>query len=731
MHERLTFKGIQALNDALDPAKILDILLRRWRVICAVVAAVVIPTIIVLYMITPLFSSTVQLLLDPRKKNVLGADAIVSELVLDTSTVDSQVTILKSRTLLRRVVESEKLTDDEEFGGSGSSGFFDWLRSMLPSRGQAPSSADPSAIDPKILNSISRLQRALEVERLGRTFVLGIAVTSRSRDKAAQLANAIAGAYILDQLEARYESARRASDWLSGRLDRLRNELRESENEVSQYRAQHNLVAAVSGNVTEQQLSELNTKLVAARAETAERKAKFDQTQRIFSEGGNLQSVPDVLRSSVISNLRSQQAEVTRREADLVSRYGERHPAVVNVRAEKSDVDRQIRAEVGRIVANLKNDYDVANSRQTSLEQSLGILTGQPGSNNVVAVRLRELERIASANRTLYETFLSRFKLSEEQTSLEVREGRIISAAVPPRFPSYPSTTVFITIAGVLGLGGGIGLAFVLELMRQGFSTPNEIEKALDVPVFSSIPFLSAKELTVGGKVLSPPGYMMTKPFSRYSEAIRSARAGIQMSDIDQTLKLIQVTSTLPAEGKTTTALSIAFSAIAAYPRILIVDCDLRRPAASKFFGLEKKQGLVDVLIGSSSLERAIFRDSAMKVHVLPAGTTAQNPPDLLASGRMENVLNQLREQYDYVLIDSPPVGLVVDAVVLSKIIDKVLFVVAWDSTPRDAVAHAVRQFQPERKIAGIVVNLLDASKTTRYGGYHYYSKSYDRYYTR
>src|ERR1700688_577205 len=394
------------------------------------------------FLIMPQYTAFSQILLDPRKQNLLGPEAITSELILDSSSIDGQIALIKSRSLLPRVVDDEKLALELGFGAEPSPSLLSQLRSRMPWEDSSDSdlSTQNALTDEQqksargTLRAVRVLQRQISVTRVGRSNVLEIRYTSSDRQKAAQIANALANAYITDQLESRYQAARRVSEWLADRIARLGNELRASEAEVARFRSENKLVGAVTGTLGEQQLSELNAKLVTARAESAEKKAKYDQAQRIIAEGGNLQSVPDVIRSVVISALRSKQAEISQREADLVAKYGERHPAVVNVRAERQDNDRQIRAEVSRIITNLQNDYDVAKTREVSLEQSLGV-GGQGGANNDVAMRLRELERTLNTNKTLYESFLSRAKISDEQANLEVRQVRSIATAIAPSAP--------------------------------------------------------------------------------------------------------------------------------------------------------------------------------------------------------------------------------------------------------------------------------------------------------
>lgn len=715
----------------LDPREILDFFVRHWKFIASVTALIAAATLFILFTITPRYTGTAQILLGNQRENVLGQDSIVSDLTFDSSFVDSQVAVLRSRSLLHRVVTDMNLAKDREFGRRAEEkGLFATLRGRLFGGAGANAAEEEQASDaisPAVLASIAILRDSLDIEREGRSYVIGVSVTSEDPQKAAALANAVADAFIVDQLEAGYEAAQRAASWLGDRIEKLRAELLASENAVEEFRVEHNLVATSTGTLNEQQLSELNAQLVAARADLAEKRAKYEQAAQIQAQGGDMQAAPDVLLSPVVAALREQFAEVSSREADLIARYGGRHPLVVNVGAERGDVERQIAAEVDRIVANLRNDLAVAESRETSLRQSLGVLTGETGVDNKVAVRLRELERIAAANKALYESFLSRAKVAEEQTTLANRDARVISTATAPGGPSFPRKKLVMALALVMGVGLGTGGAFLLDVLNSGFMTPRQIEEMLELPVLASVPLMRSDELTVNGEELPPPRYLVQKPLSRYSEAVRALRSAVQMSDVDRPPQLIQVTSAMPGEGKTTLAMSMAFSLRTAGHTVLLLDADLRHPSVSNVFGLVDQPGLVDLLVaGAPDASRVRpFREPESGVEILPAGSKTHNPPDLLASDRMKGLIASLRERYEYILVDSPPVAPVIDATVLSRQADKVVFAVKWGSTPREAVANAVRQISGTRKIAGIALNQVDERQTPKYGRYAYHGSSY------
>lgn len=734
MHGQIPIARPVEETDAIDIHRLLDFGWRRWRLIAAVTFAVIALVFVIVQTLTPRFTATAEILLDLRAQKTSVLETLMPDAVTDSAAVDSQLSILQSATLLRRVVEQQQLVKDPEFGSpAGPANGTPWYTAVLNLFRGEPETTVDVAVEPEaegmpddVRSAIGALRGALSVSRVDRTYVLQIQVTSVNREKAARLANAVADAFIVDQLEARFDAARRASTWLSDRLQVLRDNLRKSEEAVEAFRTQHNLVATATGTINEQQLSEINATLVAARAEAAEKQAKYEQAQRIMAEGGNVQAVPDVVRSAVIGGLRAQQGEVTRREADLVTRYGERHPLVVNVRAERRETERQINAEVSRIIANLKNDYDVAQSRVDSLTQSVALASGQAGSDNALAVRLRELDRDAAANRALYESFLGQSKLVAEQSTFETREARIITPATTPNVPSYPKKSLFLSVAAAFGLMLGTGLAVLLEALNSGFSSPRQIEEQTGLPVLASVEDVEGGDLgNETGGTSGLVSYLLAKPLSRFSESIRSLRAGIQMSDVDRPPKVIQVTSSTPGEGKTSLAVSIAVSAAASGKKVVLLDCDLRRPAATRLFALQERPGLVDLLTQSSPQEGSMHRDKATGLFVLGVGSHSQNPPDLLGSARMQQLIDHLRQGFDLVVIDTPPIGPVIDAPLLAHLVDKVVFVIRWGTTSRELVQHAISQIAGDRKICGVALNRINLRNAPKYGRYGYYSSNY------
>ena len=429
----------------------------------------------------------------------------------------------------------------------------------------------------------------------------------------------------------------------------------------------------------------------------------------------------------------SKRSAISQKEADLVARYNDRHPLVVNVRAEHNDIKRAIAAEARRLAANVNNDYELAKAREASLERTVQEVTGQSGADDRTAITLRELERTATVNKSLFENFLQKAKISEQQSTFEARDARVITPALRPGAPSYPKYSQTMEIALIIGLFLGIGGSVAKDKLNGGFATPRQIEDMLELPLLTSINTMNKEDLTVKGKALEIPHYVAAMPLSRFSEAIRALRSGIRMTDVDHPPKVILVTSTMPNEGKTTVALSLAVSAATAGLKVLMIDADLRHTSASRFFGLVKHPGLVDLLLGSVNMKDAITFNEDAKLWVLPAGSKTRNPADLIGSDRMKSLMDTCKQSFDFVVIDAPPIGPVIDSLILSQLADKVVYVVRWASTARELVQQSLQRL-PREKLAGTVFNRVNEKAAQKYGKYayqyYYGARDYKKYYS-
>ena len=665
---------------SLDVREIFDFFLRRWKFGGTIAAFIFATFLVAAFTLPPSYTGVTQVLLDSPIDYMTPQDYSNTDFSDNPTFIESQIAVMRSASLLQQVVDSEKLKEDPKIG--------------------------PAAL--------TWLQGALGVSRVGLGNVIELDVTMYDRAKAASLANAVAQAYVTDRTKTRYEGVQKASAWLSDRAAYLRSELSRSEQAVEKFRADHNLLTTRAGSLTDQQLSELNIALINARAELSAKRAQYQQVDKLVSSGGDLQSMPDVLQSVVVSALRSQLSVVSRREADLRLKYGERHPEVLSAQAERRDIEGQISAEVQRLIGNLKNEVDGAEAREAALVRALGSVSDKSEVEGQVGIQLRDLERIATANQNLFETFLSRAKLTEEKSTLLNSGVRVITAAAAPVSPSFPNRPLFAALGLVLGVVfGGTG-AVLRELSASGFMAKKQIEEELAVPVLASMPRMSGWSGDT-----QPIAYLERKPLSRYSEAVRRLRLGMEAtSELSCSPRLILVTSAMPSEGKTTLALSLACSAAADGERVLLIDADLRLSAATAFFGMAGKVGLVDLLTLPMKAANAIHMHERSGISLLPAGAKTRNPPALLASARMRSILDELRGKFDTVIVDAPPVGPAADASILARHVDKIIFAVKWCETSREAVAEGIRHLGGRTKIAGIALTMVDEPKLPKYGRY-------------
>ncbi|MBX3493977.1 MAG: polysaccharide biosynthesis tyrosine autokinase [Parvibaculum sp.] len=714
---------------------------KRLGVIVGVTLGLTALVMVVVLQQTPLYTAESQILLDRQKMQVTDMQAVMSGLSPDSATVDSEVEILRSRTLAARVIENLNLAQDPEFNGAlrapSALRWLDprvWIGMGLSLIEAEPAPQDEATRARAELNGvIDSVLGRLTVTRQRLTYVINISFVSENPAKAARIANAMAEFYILDQLEAKFDATRQANDWLSRRLTELRQQVQDSERAVEIYRTEEGLESSAAGvTVSEQQLSELNAQLILARTGLAEAQAKYARAQQIRRSGGTIESMADVVQSGTISSLRQKQADLARELANLASRYGARHPEIVNAEAQRRDIERQIGSEINRIVGSLENNVQVAQTRVASLEESLREIRGETGTGSQAMVQLRELEREAAANRAVYESFLNRFKETSQQQDFQTPDSRVISAATPSVAPSHPRKALSLALALVLSGMLGVGLALLLEHLDNGLQTGRDVEQALGLPHLVSLP-ATPNEKGPDGKLMSPQDYLLAKPLSAFSESLRSLRSALQLSNVDNPPKVILFTSALPSEGKTTTSAGFARAAAASGLKVALIDCDLRHPSVHKAFGLKRPEaGLVEFLAERLDLGQVMVRDPKSELDILPIATGTANPPDVLGSTQMKLLLDRLRADYDLVVLDSAPVLPVSDSRVLSRIADETVFVVRWNETPRDAAQAAIRELRLyDANIAGAVLAVVDTTAQAKYGygdGGYYYGK-YSRYY--
>jgi succinoglycan biosynthesis transport protein ExoP len=724
----------------VDLRELARILRRRWKLVAAVPAGLGALALIYIMVTTTLYTATSTVLVDPRRSTAIESNQAamqMSNFGTDDATIESETLLIQSIAILQRVVEKLKLTEDQEF--IPKPGLLDPIKRLFASSG---SDTGASPEDAATARSVDILQRRMKVTRQGTTFLVDINVSSESPRKAAVIANAVAEGYFEEQVRAKNDSTRIATTWLNGQIDAMKSRVGTAERAVEDFRAANNLTVSQGVTVNDQQITDLNNQLIAARVQTAEARAKFDQIQQLSKSGNDPGGFSAAISSDIISKLRAQYADIAKNEADLSSKYGPQHPLLANVHAQLRDTQRLINEEIRRILQSTQHDYDVARSREASLQQSFDQLQGVSSSSGQAQVRLRELQREAEANRTLYESYLARYKESTAQESLDMPDSHVVTKASVPIAPSWPKTWLLLGLAVTLGLGIGSVLAFLADYLDRRVKTLEQAEQISGVPALAAIPLIGARELAGLAKrgrselgrydprttkllpaMLQPPlmRYALDAPGTFFAEAIRAIRLALQRTMRVQPIKVVLVTSALENEGKTTLAVNLAQSIATLGIRTLLIDADLRNPQLTRALCPNAGTGLLDLAMGRTAPEQAILVDRSTGLSILPSTAVRQADliTELMFSERIVEVLDLLRQRYELIVIDSPPLVPLVDGRALAELADRIVLALAWDQTPGDVLAHTMDLLSPVHdRILGTVLTRVDLSRLRFYDYY-------------
>lgn len=733
----------RSLENWLPQAAANAVSLRRWyiafrrrlRLFGAVALAVLVTAVLLTIQATPRYTAASTVMIDPRKERISDVEQVLSDLPADTASIDTEVEVLRSGQLADRVVKALRLEEDPEFNGTlrkpkGLAAIKSGIKALLG--GAAPTQAaqlTPQQEARLRQSVVSAVQSRLSVQRVGLTYVIKLNFASESPTKAAQIADKFAEMYLVDQLEAKFDATQQATRWLNQQLDTLRQQVIRDEAAVQQFKIANNLLSASGTTLTEQEISAYNQSLATARAELAEDEARLSAARIQLGRASNGTDVGDALNSGLIGNLRTQRATVSAQVADLQGRYGERHPEMLKAKRQLADIDAQIQAEIRSIVGNLETKVQVSRQRVASVGGSLGGARGTLAANNRAMVRLNELQRNAEASRTLYESYLNRYKETSSQGGIGQSDARIVSRAKVPGAPSSPDVKRNILLGLLLAIGAGAASIALAEMLDAGLATAEDVERRLDTAYLGAVPLLSS---VAEGPSDSPIDFVVAKPLSAFSEAFRSLQAAIVYARLGEPVKVIAITSALPGEGKTTTAVCLARSIAMQGRKVLIVDCDLRRRTVNRLLHEEPSIGLLEVLNGEATLQQAISVDAATGAHVLPLAASKFTPKDVFGTVAMDRLLVELRSRYDLVILDTAPILPVADTRVLAQKADLLVFLARWRKTPQPAIEAAFRLLNTTgTSVGGVVLTQVDMKQQAKYGygdpGYYY--AEYKKYY--
>jgi succinoglycan biosynthesis transport protein ExoP len=742
----------------LSHAELLDIstgfLKRQYPVI--VFTLLVMMALAAIYVLSaqPKYTAQAKLLIDTRKVQLFQQQSVLGDIPPDPASVDSQVEILQSENVARAVIKELHLTEDPEFMSprvdlvSAIKGIPSAIMASISSL-FASSEGQPSEYDPTQA-AIARLHSDLTIGRVGLAYVISINFRAPDPKRAAQIANAVADAYIVDQLEAKYQATRRAGVWMQDRMRELREQATSAERAVVGFKTKNNIVDAGGRLMNDQQLAELNSSLVQGRAQTAEAKAKLERIEEVLRMGVEVPdaTVTDTLKNEVINKLRSQYLDFSRREAEFSVKYGSGHLAVVSLRTQMREIRKVIVDELRRIAQTYRSDYEIAKAREESLTKSLAEIVSVSQTTNQAQIALRELESSAQSYRALHDNFLQRYMESVQQQSFPISEARVITTASPPTSPSTPRTKLVLMLGAAGGIIVGFGLGMLREIADRAFRTSDQVASILHTDCIAVLPKIKGPvtfrshepRADYGGldhRIIKRDQSLfwavIDSPFSRFAESMREIRVAADLREPIKASKVLGITSSLPNEGKSTIAMALAQSIAQVGGRVILLDADLRNPGLSRKLSPQSKVGLLEVLANQVEIEDAVCFDPDTHLEFLPAVVTERmaHSSQVLASEATKILIERLRQSYDYIIVDLSPLAPVVDVRAMTHLVDSFVFVIEWGRTKIDVVEHALGLAQGVYdNLLGVVLNKADIRLLGRYES-HRRDYFHNRYYAR
>lgn len=673
---------------------------------------------------TPRFTATATLVIAPHPAEI-GSDrtTALSDPAADSS-VDTQVELLKSRTLAEFVVDRLGLVEEERFENLiRNPSPRDTLPLFTPSsKPIVPSARRDAAID--------RLQQGLEVHRTAQTFALSVSFQHHDRRLATAIVNTYARAFVGQSTSVKRAGSDASGALLTRQLTKARQEVEAADTALGRYKVAHNLMTVQGGTIAEQQLSSLDSQVALAKAGEAEATARLQTARQQLAHGSSGDDLGEALGSPVIQQLRSQRAVVSGQVADLAGRYGPKYPPLAAAQRQVADIDAQIQGEIGRTINNLEAQRDAATRRTSSLAGSAGGARAQVVQNNVASIALGGLQLRSDTAHTIYAQLLNRVNEIGAQAATTQSDARIASLAAVPTRPSAPNLPINLLVGALLAIASGLGVVFLRQGTDRGIRTLEDVEGRLQLPYLAGLPTLASAVRHVGGS--DPISALLDHSGSAYTEGYRNLAASVLQAAGSGEVRTIALTSALPNEGKTTAAIGLARIIAMNGVSTVLVDADMRRPSIAQALGIRPVAGLQQVLEGEATLDEALVQDVDSPLTILPMLRAGLTGSKALGNGSFDALIEDLKARFDVVIFDASPVLPVVDGRLIAKKVDSTVLLVRWRKTPDAAVEMAIHLLQSLGvTMTGIALSRVDLHALARsgYGDPARFMGSYGSYY--
>ena len=717
--------------DGLDFAALFEAARRRYGVFLGVFCIVMALTVALTLHQKPMYTATATVMMDPHQIQLVQttpAQDMSDNVSLTAEAVSTQVQLLQSRSLAETVVNELHLDQDPAYTQVklGLMGKISEGIAKLFNGGEKLPPPTPERIHKAVVDHV---MSQLTPERVALTYVIAINYVDRNPQRASQIANAFAQAYIQQSLQGKGDAARQAGGYLNDRLRELSDQAATDAAAVQQFKVNHNLLSSEGSSLTQQEISNINQQIASARAEAAADQARVDTANAQLQHGSSGDDVGAALGSPVIQSLRAQRAQVSGQLAELSTRYGPRHPDILKAKQQLDDIDVQIRAEIHRVISNLQATAQVSAGRLASLENTAAQSRGVLVNDTRAEAGLTELQQRASASQTLYDNYLARFKEIMAGTGTEQSDARIVGLAEIPETPTSPRIVLDLALGVIVAGFFGVMAGVAAELADRSFASGVEIERRLKTHYIGSVPLLNSVAHRARH---SPSDYVIANPFSVFAEAFRNLKVSIVQARGGTGSVVVAVTSALTGEGKTTTSVCLGETSSLQGARTIIVDCDLRRRTLQRFLEASPQTGLVEVINGQAKLDDVIVVDNKTGVHLLPLSQAKLTATDIFGGHAMDDLLEELRKRYDFIILDSAPLLALADARTLASKCDAVILLCRWRRTPEDALKSALRLLQSAgAPLIGVTLTRVDVRKQSAhgYGDSTYYYREARKYY--
>jgi capsular exopolysaccharide synthesis family protein len=689
---------------------------RRWTAI-TVFLIVVVATTVYTFTATPLYEARTRLLIESDNPNVLSFQEVIDEQGTKADYYQTQYNILQSRAIARRTLDTLQLWTDPRFVKSGAG----WFGDLLGRRSQTAPDAVETAEQSR---AIDRFLRNLTVAPIRNSRLVDVKYRLDDPALAARIVNAIATNYIEQDLEYKFVASKGASDWLGERLAEQRKQVEQAETALQRYREQNDAISLVDReNIVVQKLSDLNAAVTQARTERFQKQALYNQLQSLAAKPTALDSFPAILGNAYIQQQKAELAQLQRQQTQLSEKLGEKHPEMIRASAGIAMAQTKLEGEVAKVVQSVRNEYQAALAKENSLIAALNQQKGEAQAMNRKAIDYGVLERDVQSSKQIYESLLQRAKETGVSTELKTSNIRVVDQAEEPRTPVSPKKALNFTLALLGGSLLAFGLTFFFEYVDSRIKTPDEVATYLGLASLGMVPALKPNSWTGAEPLISrgvPPNF---------AEAVRAIRTNVLFSSTEEGSRSLVVTSTGPGEGKTIVATNLAISLAQAGQRVLLIDADMRRPRVHTMFNQRQEPGLSNLMVGHAAPSAAMRKSSVPGLWLLTAGRIPPNPAELLGSKRFKEFIHTLRDHFDAVIIDSPPIMAVTDAAITASSVSGIVFVVGAEMTSRQAARAAIEQLEKSRPgFIGAVLNRVDLERN----GYYYaayYRREYGQYY--